>query len=178
MRTFSHAIVTTAIGRKAEVGRGSLLAFVLGSVLPDLPVGVLMVLALLKNPDMEEAMVIMDRAFYSSPFWITLHNTPHSFVAMGVISLLGYMLLQKRLGRWLLWYAAGTVLHIFIDVFTHATDGPLFLYPLSDYRFQSPVSYWEPAYYGEIFTLLEYGLDALLLLYLGIGFWRSRRQTA
>ena len=176
MRTFSHAIVTTAIGRKTQLERGSLFAFVLGSVLPDLPVGVLTVLALLENPDMEAAMVIMDRAFYSSPLWIALHNTPHSFVAMGILSLLVYPFRQRRWGRWLLWYAAGATLHIIIDIVTHAGDGPMFLYPLSDYRFDSPVSYWDPAYYGRAFTAFEYALDALLLLYIGLTYWRGRER--
>ena len=175
MRTFSHAVVAASLGRKSRLERGSLLALVLGSVLPDLPVGVLMVLALLEEPDMDAAMVIMDRAFYSSPLWIALHNTPHSFAAMGALSLFAYLFVQRRWGRWLLWYAAGATLHITIDIFTHATDGPMFLYPLNDFRFESPVSYWDPAYYGQLFAALEYSLDAVLLGYLGISFWRSRR---
>ena len=176
MRTFSHAIVTAAIGSKAEVGRGSLTAFVVGSVLPDLPLGVLTLLALSNTADMTSAMVYMDEAYYSSPLWIALHNVPHSFVAMGVFSLLVYPFRQRRYGRWLLWYAAGASLHTIFDIFTHATDGPMFLYPLSTYRFQSLVSYWHPDYYGRLFTLIEYSVDALLVALLGLRFWKYRVQ--
>lgn len=177
MRTFSHALITTVLGKSARLKRGGLVAFVLGSVLPDAPVGVLMVLALLENPNMQEAMDIMDRAFYSDPVWIALHNTPHSLVAMGVLSVLGYALRRRRWGRWLLWYAAGSVLHIVIDVATHAGDGPMFLYPLSGYRFESPVSYWDPAYYGRAFTVFEYLLDAVLLVYLFVTYRLSKQRA-
>ena len=175
MRTFSHAIVAATIGKKAEIGRGSLLAFIVGSVLPDAPIGVLTLLAIVNTPDMSSAMTYMDRAYTSSPLWIALHNTPHSFVVMGLLSVLGYVLIRKRWGRWLLWYAAGATLHIVIDIATHAGDGPMFLYPLSDYRFDSPVSYWDPAYYGRAFTAFEYLLDAILLAYLFISY-RAAKQ--
>lgn len=176
MRTFSHAIVTAAVGKKVELGRGSLVAFVLGSVLPDLPLGGLTLLAILNTPDMAAAMVYMDRLYFTSPLWAALHNVPHSFVVMGLLSLFAYVFVQRRWGRWLLWYAAGATVHIVIDIFTHATDGPMFLYPLSQLRFESPVSYWDSAYYGRTFTVLEYSADALLLAYLGASIWRSRKN--
>ena len=175
MRTFSHAIIVAAIGKRAEVGRGSLFAFVIGSVLPDVPLGVLTLLAIVNTPDMSSAMTYMDQAYTSSPLWIALHNTPHSFVVMGLLSVLGYVLIRRRWGRWLLWYAAGATLHIAIDIATHAGDGPMFLYPLSDYRFNSPVSYWNPAYYGRAFTAFEYLLDAALLVYLFIAYRSPKR---
>ncbi|MEM7736334.1 MAG: DUF4184 family protein [Deinococcota bacterium] len=176
MRTLSHAIVTAAIGSKAKVGQGSLMAFVVGSVLPDLPLGVLILLAINNTADMTAAMVYMDEAYYSMPLWIALHNIPHSFVVMGVVSLLAYLFKQRRWGRWLLWYAAGASLHIAFDMFTHATDGPIFLYPLNTYRFPSPVSYWHPDYYGRLFTFIEYSIDALLVALLGLRVWKYRLQ--
>ena len=175
MRTFSHAIVTAALGSQAKVRRGSLAAFVVGSVLPDLPLGILTLLALANSTDMDAAMVYMDQLYFESALWIALHNIPHSFMVMGVLSLLAYAFRQKRWGRWLLWYAAGASLHIAFDIFTHAVDGPLFLYPLSDFRFQSPVSYWNPQYYGRIFTVFEYSVDAVLLGVLGVRFLKERR---
>lgn len=178
MRTFSHAIVTAALGSQAKAKGGSLAAFVVGSVLPDLPLGVLTVLALINSTDMDAAMVYMDQLYYESALWIALHNTPHSFVVMAVLSLLAYAFKQNRWGCWLLWYAAGASLHIAVDILTHAMDGPMFLYPLSTFRFQSPVSYWNPEYYGRVFTVFEYSVDALLLVVLGVRFLKARRRHA
>lgn len=178
MRTFSHAIVTAAVGKRVGLERGRLVAFVLGSILPDLPLGVLTLLAILNTPDMAAAMVYMDQLYFTSPLWIGLHNAPHSLVLMGLFGFLGAVFRQKRWGRWFLWYVAGAALHVVFDVFTHAGDGPMFLYPLSTFRFDSPVSYWDPAHYGGVFTVLEYSLDALLILYLGIAYLRRERLPA
>jgi len=175
MRTFSHAIITAAIGSQKKAKPGSLVAFVIGSVLPDLPLGVLIVLAVFNSPNMDAAMVYMDKRYYDSALWIALHNIPHSFVVMGVLSLSVYAVRQKGWGRWLLWYAAGASLHIAFDILTHVMDGPLFLYPFSNFRFQSPVSYWDPNYYGRVFTVFEYSVDAVLLVVLGVRVFKARR---
>jgi len=175
MRTFSHAIITAAIGSQKKVKLGGLVAFVIGSVLPDLPLGVLIVLAVMNSPNMDTAMVYMDQRYFESALWIALHNIPHSFVVMGVLSLLVYAFRQKRWGRWLLWYAAGASLHIALDILTHVMDGPLFLYPLSNFRFQSPVSYWDANYYGSVFTVFEYSVDAVLLVVLGVRLFKAQR---
>lgn len=46
-------------------------------------------------------------------------------------------------------------------------------------RFQSPVSYWDPRFFGREFTVFELLLDLVLLLYLfGPGLWRRLRRGA
>lgn len=37
--------------------------------------------------------------FLTNPLWIALHNTPHSFVVMDALSLLGHLFLQRRWQR-------------------------------------------------------------------------------
>ena len=73
----------------------------------------------------------------------------------------------NRVGRWLFWFFAACLLHSVIDILTHHNDGPLILFPLNwSLRFHSPVSYWDPAYYGTPFTIFEITLDIVLLFYL------------
>ena len=75
------------------------------------------------------------------------------------------------------WLAASMIFHTLIDIFTHHSDGPLFLFPLNwSYRFASPISYWEPAYHGQLFMLAEYLLDAFILGYLGWQWQQRKRQ--
>lgn len=51
MRTFSHALITVALGKRAKVKpKGSLAAFLVGSVLPDVPLFVLTALTMLVSP--------------------------------------------------------------------------------------------------------------------------------
>jgi hypothetical protein len=72
----------------------------------------------------------------------------------------------------------GTLFHTFIDIFTHNSDGPLLFFPFNwQYRFASPISYWEGAYYGRAFMFVEYTLDLLILAYFAWLWWR-RRITA
>jgi hypothetical protein len=33
----------------------------------------------------------------------------------------------------------------------HHDDGHRHLFPLLDWRFESPISYWDPAHYGKVF---------------------------
>jgi len=61
-------------------------------------------------------------------------------------------------------FLAGWGLHVVIDMLTHRSDGYPILWPLSDYRFPTPVSYWEPAYYGRTFSLVCDGAIAVLLI--------------
>ena len=116
----------------------------------------------------------MHSTFETDGLWIALHNLPHSLVALGLVALLSFGFRKRKWVALTLWLAAGAALHSVVDIFTHAGDGPMFLYPLSSFRFDSPISYWDPAYYGEVFTVLEYSLDALLGLFLGYGLWRRR----
>jgi hypothetical protein len=70
-------------------------------------------------------------------------------------------------------------LHTVVDIFTHHSDGPLFLFPLSwSYRFASPLSYWEDAYYADAVRLTEYALSALSLIYLAASWFAMRRRRS
>lgn len=165
VRTFSHAIFTAALGQKATANRSNLFAFVAGSVMPDLPLILLTAISMLSTPTWAEGMKKMHSTYETDALWIALHNLPHSLVALGLMAAFAGAL-SRRWRTLLLWFVAGAALHSVVDILTHAGDGPMFLYPLSGFRFDSPVSYWDPAYYGRAFTRLEYLLDVILALYL------------
>lgn len=165
MKTFSHAIITAALGQKAKANRSTLFAFVAGSVVPDLPLILLTAISMLSTPTWAEGMEKMHSTYETDALWIALHNLPHSLVALGLLAAFAGAL-SKRCRTLLLWFVVGAALHSVVDVLTHAGDGPMFLYPLSGFRFDSPVSYWDPAHFGRAFTRLEYFLDVILTLYL------------
>jgi hypothetical protein len=72
------------------------------------------------------------------------------------------------------------MLHTLIDIPLHVTDGPLLLFPLNwTLRYRSPVSYWDPSFYGREWSIFEHLLDAVLLIYLFIRYrptWQAWRQ--
>lgn len=169
MRTVSHALITVALGKKIKLRRPNLWSFLVGSVLPDLPLLVLSSFTMLTSSSWKVGMQEMHKNYFANPVWIILHNFLHSFVILGVIGLISLFPQNNYWKQQIWWFTAGALLHTFIDIFTHSGDGPLFLFPLSwTIRFNSPISYWDPAHFGKPFTLFEYGLDGLILVYLGI----------
>ena len=46
-------------------------------------------------------------------------------------------------------------LHAVCDLLLHHDDAHLHFFLLSDWRFRSPVSYWDPNHFGEIVASLE-----------------------
>ena len=59
-------------------------------------------------------------------------------------------------------------LGIVADFFTHNNDAHMQLWPLTRWKFISPVSYYDPDHYGAIMQLVEFGLIILMLALL----WR------
>ena len=55
---------------------------------------------------------------------------------------------------WLLFFLSMGV-HILADFPLHHDDAHRHFSPLSDWRFESPVSYWDPAHYGVLMSSLE-----------------------
>ena len=118
---------------------------------------------------------------------IAAYNLFHSPLLVATFMLLGFTAWRRgrRWGAWFFWLSCAALLHTFSDIPLHVDDGPLLLFPLNwELRYRSPLSYWDPAFYGRQWTLFEHALDLLLLLYLGAVYrplfraWRERRRTA
>lgn len=62
-------------------------------------------------------------------------------------------------------------LHCVLDLAVHHDDAHRHLLPLSNWRFQSPISYWDPAHYGRILGPVE-----ALLTMVGAGFLLRSRE--
>lgn len=189
MQTQTHFLITAALGhlgRRRAALPMHMPALLVGSVLPDVPFALLSLLygAYYRwiAPPAQGGDVhgmLHFNLFYTDPVWIIGHNTLHSLVVIGLLALIG-TLAGRRGRRWgwpLVWFAVGAGLHTVVDIFTHHSDGPLFLFPLNwSYRFASPLSYWEDAYYADAVRLTEYTLSAVSLIYLAASWFASRRQ--
>jgi hypothetical protein len=89
----------------------------------------------------------------------------HSFVPWAATATLVSLACGRRLRQWLLPVWAGWLSHVVVDMLTHRSDGYPIFYPLSAYRFATPVSYWEPAYHGRAFMLIDTTLITVLLIH-------------
>jgi hypothetical protein len=52
-------------------------------------------------------------------------------------------------------FCLSLILHSLFDLPVHHDDAHRHFFPFSDYRFISPISYWDPKHYGNIVTLIE-----------------------
>lgn len=59
-------------------------------------------------------------------------------------------------------FALGALTHLAGDLPVHADDAHPHFWPLTGWRFVSPVSYWDPGHYGTLFSLAEAALGIAL----------------
>jgi hypothetical protein len=176
MQTYSHLLLTAALqpkiqGHDANRQPAALLA---GSVLPDIPLGLFSVGYVLDRrylrphlPDKTRCSPTYNNLYFNNPWWIAAHNLLHAPLPLFLLALIGCVGRNHRWGQRLFWFAVGCGLHTAVDIFTHADDGPVLLFPLDwRKRFHSPVSYWDPAHNGRLIHLLEHLLDLLLIVHL------------
>lgn len=106
----------------------------------------------------------------------------HTRVAMGnsiplyvFLFALGWILIRnvpkrEAFGGFLTIFALGALLHLAGDLPVHVQDAHAHFWPISDWRFVSPVSYWNPAHYGDVFQIFEAILALGLIVILAARF--------
>ena len=170
MNTPSHFLINAAVAKfsRRPVAIG---AFLIGSIAPDTPLYLLSIGGYFHytNRGMAAAEAfrhMFDGLFFHDPIWISLHNCLHSPLLLGVaIALLwNYRDRFGSLARWGFYFFLACLLHTALDIPTHVDDGPLLLFPLNwTLRFRSPISYWDPDYFGRQFAYFEIALDLILV---------------
>lgn len=112
--------------------------------------------------------------YFENPWIITAQSLFHSPLLLIVYISFGYWLWKKgrQRGAWFFWLSCAAMLHTLIDIPLHVNDGPLLLFPFNwNLRFESPISYWDPNYYGRQWSRFETLFNIVALIYL---FWRYR----
>jgi hypothetical protein len=101
---------------------------------------------------------------YHRSGWQAVFDLSHSIP----LALLGMLFGWKTNRPWLLLFFTSILLHALGDLPLHQEDAHRHFFPLSDWRFFSPVSYWNPAYYGDWVGMLEFltVFSAAIYLYL------------
>jgi len=93
---------------------------------------------------------------YFEPEWQLVFDCFHSVPMLALAALLAW-----RAGAvgWLAFFSS-MLLHSLTDLAVHHDDAHAHFLPLSSWRFESPISYWDPRYHGHIVAASE----ALLIL--------------
>jgi len=117
-------------------------AVLLGAALPDLPLVAFYAYQRLFGTLPEAG--IWSQAYFE-PSWQALFDAFHSFPLI----LLGALLAWRLSCRPGVVCFASMGLHSLTDFLVHHADAHAHFFPLSSWRFRSPVSYWDPAYHGQ-----------------------------
>ncbi|WP_088242855.1 hypothetical protein [Calothrix rhizosoleniae] len=112
-----------------------------------------------------------------SEIWGTLYFLPHwqnifdlfNSIPLALIGL-SLALYYKRSA--IAAFCASTILHCLQDLPLHHDDGHRHFWPFSEFRFESPVSYWDPQHYG----VWGAGLETVLVLVASYFIFRRTRS--
>jgi membrane-bound metal-dependent hydrolase YbcI (DUF457 family) len=164
MNTQSHVIIGAAL-----FGRGvpsKAWAGALGGVIPDIPMIVIVAtLAISGTP----ARTIFGE-YYWQNWWQVSNAIGHNVWLWSALTLLG-LITRDRLStsvrafdNWTLvsLFAGSALLHTAIDFICHREDAHMSFWPVTRWKFMSPVSYYDPAHYGMWFSLFEATLGLIL----------------
>jgi hypothetical protein len=151
MNTPAHAVINLLLlssipGHKPDHRRSA--AIVFGALLPDLTIMVFYAWQLLVGRSESEIWTVE----YYRPFWQACID---SFNSIPLI-LLAMLLCWRARNYLLLALFSSMLLHVFGDLPLHHDDAHRHFWPFSDWRFASPVSYWDPAHHGRWASLLEF----------------------
>jgi membrane-bound metal-dependent hydrolase YbcI (DUF457 family) len=164
MNTPTHMLIGAALFARPLVP-ATLVAALAGGLAPDLPM-LAMILWSTRVAGVPEQEVF-GQLFFSDR-WQSVFAVDHSFLVWG--ALLGLAVWRRDLI--LRAFAGAGLLHAVADFLTHNEDARRQFWPLSDWLFRSPVSYWDARFYGNVFVVLEFGLVIALA---GLLCWRMRR---
>ncbi|MBM7068272.1 cobalamin biosynthesis protein CobQ [Actibacterium sp. 188UL27-1] len=119
-----------------------------GAMLPDLSLYVLVGwhLLWLGTP----AQVVFDQLYFSDA-WMRIFRVDNSFILWGV----GFAAALACRSRWCIALTGAALLHLALDFPLHHDDGRPQFWPLTNWIFESPVSYWDSRAYGNIVGPIE-----------------------
>ena len=169
MNTPAHMIFAAAAFARPH-DRATTLASVIGAFLPDLSLYLMAGVALFV---MGLSPHYVFDTLYFSDAWQAVFAIDNSFILWGMV--LGFGWWTGR--RILMIFTASGLMHLAFDFLLHNEDARQQFWPLSDWVFRSPVSYWDSRYYGNIVAPIEMVVTLLLCLVL-IRRFQSLRSRA
>lgn len=169
MQSQTHVLLALALLSKIDARRRNLTIFV-GALIPDAFTYVAWAYYTLNGNSQTH---IRDVLYFQNPtqFWDALFNSIPVFLT---VTLCGWLAMRSvKYSQWGLLicvFGLGALVHILTDFPVHASDAHRHFWPLSDWRFYSPVSYWEGDHHAGLGTLCEAALGIVVALVLWMRF--------
>ena len=170
MNTPAHVIYSLVLLGRENAAK-FVIAIAAGAVLPDL--FMILFYAYEKLLGTPEQVIWQDH--YYRPFWQNLFDTTNSLPLLGIALAVAW---YTRHRAWALLFAS-MMIHCLLDFPVHHDDGHRHFFPFSEFRFRSPVSYWDPEHYGNLVAFVEMAsfLFGAVFLWRGKGNGAKRAKT-
>lgn len=160
--TQTHMLVAaTLLAKPGEKARN--LAVIIGALIPDAAIYFLFAWSKVKNiPE----RTVWNELYWQEP-WQSWTAAGNSIPLYLLCLLLGLLMLRVvpgffRIGLFCWFLALAALTHIAGDFFVHVTDAHRHFWPISDWKFISSISYWNPAHHGNTFAIVEVALGLVL----------------
>lgn len=153
MNTPAHLIfAATAFARRDQWKVN--IAAVLGGFAPDLSLYAMAGVSLFVLQI--DPQVVFGQLYFSDG-WQLVFSIDNSFVLWGV----GLAMAWYVKSPWAIAFCGAGVLHLVFDFPLHHDDGRAHFWPLTSWKFESPLSYWDRDHFGHIVGPIELALCAM-----------------
>jgi len=152
LNTPAHLLLGAAAFGKPEI-KGTYTAALLGAFAPDISLYVMVSVSIwvMNIP----AQTVFGQLYYSDA-WQSVFAVDNSFILWGAA--LGVAIWRRA--SIFVAFAASGLLHLALDFPLHTHDARQHFWPLTDWVFESPVSYWDSAAYAGVVSPIALTLSA------------------
>lgn len=176
MLTTSHMLIGAAVTTRPKFQPLYITLGWLGGFMPDASVFLMVAASRMSMVEGSNLWRSPDGLYWQEP-WQTLSALSNSIPLWALVAVIGFILFKrverlKMLGLGLLIFGASALIHVVCDFWTHADDAHMHFWPLTEWRFNSAVSYYQRDHYGGIFRPFEMVLNLALAAFL---IWRFKQ---
>jgi membrane-bound metal-dependent hydrolase YbcI (DUF457 family) len=145
-----------------------------GGIAPDVPMLAIVAVLRLSGYSFGE---IFGRLYWQN-WWQIANAIGHNFLLWNAVFAVSLWLARKSASptgsraTLVSAFSGSALIHALIDFLCHREDAHMQFWPITRWKFVSPVSYWDPAFYGREFGLFE----AILGIALAVALFRTWRR--